>query len=60
MAQRAMKAAQSRDGVQFPPEADGDFDVVPVEDIDAWRKKLSKRFSIGQGKLRSLDVVSGE
>ncbi|WP_370285093.1 hypothetical protein [Pseudooceanicola nanhaiensis] len=57
MAHRAMKTAQGQNGVQFPPEADGDFEVVKREEILAWREKLNERFGIGQGKLKSLDVV---
>jgi hypothetical protein len=41
---------------QFPPEADGEFDVVAQEELDVWREKLNARFSIGQGQFRSLDV----
>lgn len=57
MAHRAKQPTMSVRGAQFPPEADGDFDVVSQESIDAWRLKLNERFGIGQGKLRSLDVV---
>lgn len=37
--------------------ADGDFDVVKTADIAEWREKLNKRFGIGDGRMKSLDVV---
>lgn len=56
MAQRAKQPTYDR-SEQFPPEADGDFDVVSQDEIAAWREKLNARFGIGQDKLRPLDVV---
>jgi len=58
MAQRAKQPVTNGRGVQFPPEADGEFDIVELEEIAAWREKLNERFGIGQGKLKSLDVVT--
>jgi hypothetical protein len=50
MAQRLAKLASvSRN--TFPPEADGDFKTVPIQDITEWREKLNARFGIGQGRL---------
>lgn len=43
---------------QFPPEANGDFDVVSTETIAVWREKLSKKFGIGTGKLEVLEEPS--
>lgn len=57
MAERAKQPPMNGRGEQFPPEADGVFDVVPQEDIEVWHEKLNARFGIGQGKFRSLDVV---
>lgn len=59
MAQRAMQPAANGNGVQFPPEADGVFEVVPVAEISAWREKLNDRFGLGKGEYRSLDDASG-
>jgi hypothetical protein len=58
MAQRAMQPAVNGNGVQFPPEADGVFEVVPVADIAAWRVKLNERFGLGKGDYKSLDDAS--
>jgi len=57
MANRAKQTSVNGRGAQFPPEADGDFDVVSQADMDTWREKLNERFGIGQGKLKLLDVV---
>ncbi|WP_138069851.1 hypothetical protein [Sulfitobacter sp. EhC04] len=57
MAYRAKQPAPNGSKVQFPPEACGDFDVVAVEKIEAWRNKLNERFGIGQGKLRVVQEV---
>lgn len=57
MAQRAKQPTMNGRSEQFPPEADGEFDVVSQEEIATWREKLNARFGIGQGKLRSLDVL---
>lgn len=57
MANRAKQPTINGRGAQFPPEADGEFDVVSQEEIDSWREKLNERFGIGKGKLKSLDVV---
>ena len=57
MTQRAKQPTISGRGGSFPPEADGDFDVVSQQEISSWREKLNERFGIGKGKLRSLDVV---
>lgn len=42
-------------GKVFPPEADGNFPVVPEPEIDTWREKLNARFGIGAGKMRVID-----
>lgn len=54
MAQRLSKLDAER-ADRFPPEADGQFDVVPTATISAWREKLNEKFGIGQGKLKVLD-----
>jgi len=59
MAQRAMHPTNNGGGMQFPPEADGDFDVVPQAEISAWREKLNERFGIGKGEYKSLDDALG-
>jgi len=60
MAQRFKNSTANGKGKHFPPEADGDFDVVPQDQIDALRAKLSQRFGIGQGKLVPMDVVAAK
>lgn len=57
MANRAKKPTPRAGNVQFPPEADGEFDEVSVEEIEAWREKLNARFGIGQGKLKVIQEV---
>lgn len=57
MAQRLKQPAAIGVGKAFPPEADGDFDVVKPSDIAAWREKLNKRFGIGEGRMKSLDTL---
>lgn len=57
MANRAKQPAPNGSQVQFPPEADSDFDVVSVDDIGAWRDKLEARFGLGQCNLRVLEEV---
>lgn len=42
-------------GRWFPPEADGDFDVVSDREIDEWRAKLNARYGIGEGKLEAIE-----
>ena len=49
---KQVSAAQFR---QFPPEADGDFDVVPEVEIAAWRERLNEQYDIGKGKLRHVE-----
>ncbi len=58
MAQRAMQPTQNGGGMQFPPEADGEFKVVPVAEISAWREKLNERFGLGKGEYESLDTTA--
>ena len=57
MAHRRSKATMmpGRTVQQFPREADAEFGVVPDAEIAEWREKLSRRFGIGQGKLRVID-----
>jgi hypothetical protein len=55
MARRAKNQIAMNSHVQFPPEADGEFDVVSTADIADWREKLSSRFGIGRGKLKSIE-----
>ena len=57
MTQNAKQSMTKGRGNTFPPEADGEFDVVSQEEISTWREKLNARFEIGQGKLRPLDVI---
>ncbi len=57
MAQRLKQSNTNGTGKSFPPEADGDFDIVSTNDIAAWRDKLNKRFGIGEGRLKPLDVL---
>ncbi len=40
---------------RFPPEAEGQFDVVPEREIAELRDKLNARFGIGKGKLKVID-----
>ena len=56
MADRAKQTNASGRGAQFPPEADGDFDVVSQAEIDTWREKLNERFGIGQGAVTDVDA----
>lgn len=42
-------------GKVFPPEAEGDFPVVPAHEIAEWRKKLSARFGIGAGRMKTIE-----
>jgi hypothetical protein len=60
MAQRLKQPTTTSVGKAFPPEADGEFDVVKTSDIAAWREKLNKRFGIGDGRMKSLDVLTVE
>lgn len=55
MANRAKQHAPSGSRLQFPPEADSDFDTVPVEQIEAWQEKLNERFGLGQGSLKVIE-----
>lgn len=57
MAQRVKQPNNNSVANTFPPEADGDFDIVNPVDIAAWREKLNKRFGLGEGRLESLDVL---
>jgi hypothetical protein len=60
MASRAKQPAPNGGQVQFPPEADGDFDVVSLEEIAALRKDLNQRFGIGQGRLKVVQEVRSD
>lgn len=60
MAQRLKQSGVNGAGKTFPPEADGDFDVVKTSDIAVWREKLNERFGIGKGRLEPLDVLPVE
>lgn len=55
MANRAKQQIGSGQFVQFPPEADGDFDVVDLTTITVWREKLNDRFDLGKGRLVVLE-----
>lgn len=59
MAQRAKKPVHGSKYVQWPPEADADFEVVNEADIASWREKLNERFGIGSGKLVVVEDVAG-
>jgi hypothetical protein len=54
MAQKRSKAVAGP-AKRFPPEADGQFEVVPEAEIAAWREKLNARYGIGTGKLKVVD-----
>lgn len=47
--------AGNNNGLQFSPEADCDFDVVPTEEITAWRERLNAEYGIGTGKLTAIE-----
>ena len=53
MAQKLMQTKNN--GYQFPPEADGEFEVVSDEAIATLREKLAERFGIGQGRLEVIE-----
>ena len=56
MAQRLRKPGSGSDNHRrFPPEAEGDFDVVSEREIAEWRAKLEERFAIGKGKLKAIE-----
>ncbi len=57
MANRAKQRTPAGARVQFPPEADGDFNVVSEKKIAVWQKKLNDRFGIGSGKLEIVEDV---
>ena len=57
MANRAKQRDNNGARVQFPPEADGDFDMVSESKIADWQKKLNARFGIGQGNLKVVEDV---
>lgn len=57
MANRAKQPTSSGPFLQFPPEADGDFDVVDLTTIAAWRGKLNERFRLGEGRLVVVEDV---
>ena len=52
----AQKIGKARSGQKtaFPPEADGEFEIVKEAKIAEWRVKLNERFSIGEGKLKVI------
>ncbi len=54
MAQKLRKAG-GRHLNRFPPEADGEFDVVPQEQIVEWRQKLNEEFGLGRGRLTVVE-----
>lgn len=54
MAQK-LRQNSSRHENDFPPEADGEFDVVAEQKIAQWQEKLNARFGIGTGKLRVIE-----
>lgn len=39
----------------FPPEADGEFPIVPEKDIASWREALEERYRLGQGRLKVIE-----
>lgn len=57
MAQRARLPEHRTKPVDFPPEADADFDLVREADVAAWRAKLNQRFGIGSGRLVVVDEI---
>lgn len=58
----AQKLAMHGSGTRntFPPEANGDFDTVPTQEIIEWREKLSARFGIGKGRLSVISEPSAK
>lgn len=57
MAQRAKQPVRGGKFVQFPPEADAEFEAVNEADIVSWREKLNERFGIGKGRLVVVEEV---
>ena len=55
MAQRAKQPTGTGKYVQFPPEADEEFDVVPQGQITSWQDRLNERFGLGKGRLKVLE-----
>lgn len=55
---QVMSKTEKRSSDWFPPEADGQFDVVPDEKIATWREKLAERFGIGSGRLTPIEEPS--
>lgn len=55
MAHRMVKHSNAAQFRPFPPEADGDFPVVPQIEIAVWREKLNAEFGIGQGKIEVVE-----
>lgn len=56
MAQRLRKPGSGFDNRHhFPPEVEGDFDVVSEREVAEWRAKLNERFGIGSGKLKVIE-----
>lgn len=56
----AQKVGKARSGQKtaFPPEANGEFEIVSEAKIAEWREKLNERFSIGKGKLKVISEPS--
>ena len=40
---------------RFPPEAEGQFDVVPESDIDELNRLMAEKYGIGQGRLEVIE-----
>ncbi len=55
MAHKLQIASDNTKELWFPPEADGDFDVVEASKIAEWREKLADKFGIGSGKMTPID-----
>lgn len=52
------QARNAKDGfIDFPREADTEFDVVADEKIAAWNGAIRERFGIGEGNLQVIEDV---
>ena len=56
MAHELRKSASGRENHRrFPPEAEGDFDIVSEREVAEWREKLNERYGIGKGRLKVVE-----
>lgn len=40
---------------RFPPEANGQFDVVPESEIDDLNRLMAEKYGIGEGRLEVIE-----